>query len=443
MGSNGSNGETTPATGGRFESKRSAACDIADIDLPRRRDEAASLVRHALIEEPRHRATSVFLRTDEYGQVCQGYPQLAADLMLECLPRFLSRRGGQIVHAAQFGREGHGNVAEKHITIEGARHAILASGTLFMEAGGQRAVLTAGRDGFGGEWYCHLLLATDGDAAGLLSEWDEFARSDNYLRGHAFFADGTLIKPRKTLCWDDVVLPQATREMVVRQVQQFLANRQSLREMGMRISRGLILAGPSGTGKTLLCKVLAQQVEASFVWVTPRHVQNAGSFGDILEVCKLVTPAVLVLEDLDLFGEDRDATRSPVLGELMNQLDGAAEHEDIITIATTNRLDVVEKALRSRPGRFDRVIELLPPDEPGRRLLLARFLQGTAVADADLDWLAHVTYSYTGAHLRELANTALMLIASGRDGSAGTDRAVLEQALSELPVDRRRGVGFH
>ena len=90
------------------------------------------------------------------------------------------------------------------------------------------------------------------------------------------------------------------------------------------------------------------------------------SFDDFLSLARFVAPTVVFLEDLDLFAQDRQSKDWPGLGELMGQLDGAIDNEDIVTIATTNRLEVIEKALRNRPGRFDRVLRFDTMDEPIR-----------------------------------------------------------------------------
>jgi ATP-dependent 26S proteasome regulatory subunit len=137
----------------------------------------------------------------------------------------------------------------------------------------------------------------------------------------------------------------------------------------------------------------------------------------MLKLARFVAPTVLFLEDLDLFAKDREASGWMGLGELMNQLDGAIDNEDLITIATTNRLQVVEDALRNRPGRFDRVLTLDEMDEGCRRRLLGRMLARAIGSAEDMDHLVAATKGCTGAQIEELANT-LYILAVDRSGDS-------------------------
>jgi ATP-dependent 26S proteasome regulatory subunit len=217
--------------------------------------------------------------------------------------------------------------------------------------------------------------------------------------------------------------------------------------------RGLILAGPPGTGKTLLGKVLADTLNVSFLWVSPRHVRNATSFQEIMSLARFVAPVVVFLEDLDLFAEEREGNKWMGLGELMNQLDGAVDNEDIVTIATTNRLDVIEKALRNRPGRFDRIVEIGALDERCRRELFAKLLSRSSISDGEMAHLISATTDYTGAQIQELANTIYILAVDdekaavsggGSEGGCITvDRQLIDRAVNEFRVERKARLGFH
>jgi cell division protease FtsH len=133
---------------------------------------------------------------------------------------------------------------------------------------------------------------------------------------------------------------------------------------------------------------------------------------------RLLAPTVLFLENLDLLAHDRELGRAGgrALGELMNQLDGVGGDQHVFTLATTNRLEVVEKALRNRPGRFDRVIEVPPPDAASRLAFLRWRLGPHGLAEDDLAWLTQRTDGETGAALEELANTALFVALEGAEG---------------------------
>jgi ATP-dependent 26S proteasome regulatory subunit len=146
------------------------------------------------------------------------------------------------------------------------------------------------------------------------------------------------------------------------------------------------------------------------VWVTPKHIGKPDDIAKIVSVCRDLSPTILFLEDVDLFSGDRGGNSdNSVLGELMNQLDGIQENTDIITIATTNRAEVIEKALIDRPGRFDKVIEFSIPDESIRAKLLKYFIKDLHLdAEVDITVLSKLTNGLAGAHIRELVNLAVL-----------------------------------
>jgi len=220
--------------------------------------------------------------------------------------------------------------------------------------------------------------------------------------------------------------------------------------------------GP-GTGKTLLGKVLADTLDVSFLWVSSRHIRNSNSFAEILSVARFVAPTILFMEDIDFYAEDRHRKGWAGLGDLLNQLDGCLDNEDLITIATTNRLEVVEPALRSRPGRFDRIVEFGPMDSDCRRRMLRRKLRHADISDEGIERLVKATDDYTGAQLEELSNSIYILAvqrenahledfcdgekarrvpSDGEMESVSVDLDLINSALEEVHVRRKRLMGF-
>jgi transitional endoplasmic reticulum ATPase len=172
----------------------------------------------------------------------------------------------------------------------------------------------------------------------------------------------------------------------------------------------LILAGEPGTGKTVLAKILCTQIDWTFVWVTSKNLESPKRVAQIVELCRDLSPSVLFLEDLDLFGGSRESNSNPMLlGELMNQLDGIEENTDILVIASTNNKDILEKALVSRPGRFDKIIDFPLPGVKERLKMLKVFSNG--LIDDTLPYLERIAKEYkkkTGAQIKELVNMAII-----------------------------------
>jgi len=426
---------------------------LVDMILTPEAEVVRNRITLSFLEPTGRRAVAIFLDSEDYEKTCDSYGDTMTRLLMGSLPTFVRELGGQVIGARLFEpHTGHVlNPRQSTVKIEGRTRAVLLEGYLFILLPEERVVVSVETVDMG---INRIEARSSKNSAGFLARWKAFARQHNYLRGQAFFADGEILERQRTYSWDDIVISESVRQTIETHVEGFLRNRESLRRLGLKVRRGLILEGPPGTGKTLLGKVLADTLNGvSFMWVSPRHIKNPTDFDDILEVARFVAPAVVFFEDLDLFAEDRDGHGGMALGELMNQLDGAVDNEDLITIATTNRLEVVEKALRNRPGRFDRVLNIGTMDGPCRRRMLTKLLVKAAVSDEDLAHLVSATDGYTGAQIEELANTLYILAVerlcgasgngNGGPGGIAIDRPLIAEALGEFRVELKARVGFH
>jgi cell division protease FtsH len=452
---NGAGAKTNHAVAARREglfiagdSKPAAKHGFVNVVLPPPLTRLARTLQCATLGDAAHRTACVFFQGEPASTDERSPGELKTDLLLECLPRFIASLGGFIVHGVEFNRDNAVPLELKHVEVDGDSRPILQSGQLFIEGPNERATVSLRRNYIGSdERICELFVSSSADASRFLADWETYARQHNYLKGRACFPDGTVWARHRRYSWDDIVLPPGILETIQRQTADFLKNRATLRKLGIKPRRGLMLEGEPGTGKTLLCKILADQLDASFMWITPRHVRSVDLFARHLDVARFIAPTVIFLEDIDLYAEEREAGKSVILGELMGQLDGVTENEDIITIASTNRLHVVEKALRNRPGRFDRIVHIGPLDESCRRRLLDRLMVNASMSESDRAMLASVTHGYTGAQLEELANTIYMLAVSahgvgGNGDQLRVDRALIERALCDVGVERKHTIGY-
>jgi len=437
---------------------------LVDEELTPAAEQAARATAMSLIPQLSRRAAAVFLGDEHYQKITHVRTETVAFLMIDCLRRFIHSRGGQVTLACRIDDRGVVlNPIQTTVRVDGKARQVLRVGHVFAHFPDGGVVVSVDPCSYPGSSAVALLVRSATSPAKFWCEWEDYARGHNYLRGKAFFADGQPIERRRRYTWEDILLPVGTKKVIQVQVEGFLRDRDELRRLGVKPRRGLILAGPPGTGKTLLGKVLADTLDVSFLWVSPRHVKNAASFEDLLSVARFVAPAVVFLEDLDLFAGDREEGGSAVLGELMNQLDGAVDNEDIVTIATTNRLDVIERALRNRPGRFDRIVSMDVMDPVCRQVLFQGALQEASITDDDMAYLVELTEDYTGAQAQELSNT-LFILALDRDRTHGVlecnteaglpdripdgkmvrmDRALIDAAVEEVNVERRARMGFH
>lgn len=432
-------------------------CPFVDSGLSKADEEAAKVVAMSLLPQLSRRTSAVFLMQERYHKTNHMLDETMAQLLLECLPAFLQTRGGKIVYGSRFDeKQGVVNPIYGNVATPTGNRQLLRSGSIFVTLPNERIIVSVDPCQYPGRDSCRfaVLLRACSDPEPFWVDWNTYARKNNFLRGQSFFADGEMIIRSRDYDWDDILIPSEMRQTLRTHIESFLKNREQLNRLGVKSRRGLILAGPPGTGKTLLGKILADSLDASFIWVAPRHIHDASSFSDILDLARFVSPTVLFLEDLDLFAQEREISgTSPVLGELMNQLDGAIDNEDLVAIATTNHLDSIEQALRNRPGRFDRLVEFGPMEPTCRARMLKKQLAKASLAKEDLTYLVDVSDGYTGAQIEELANT-LLILAVEQQGCQAADRELadpvvnltrdlIDQALADADFETKKKLGFH
>jgi hypothetical protein len=233
-----------------------------------------------------------------------------------------------------------------------------------------------------------------------------------------------------------IILPEPLLRRLERQTLVFNEHVDRLKAAGRHLKRGLLLHGPPGTGKTLSAMYLVAQMPGRTVLLI-----TGGSLNALETACRLarmLQPTTVVLEDVDLIGTERQhqsVGANALLFELLNQMDGLAEDTDILFVLTTNRPDILEPALASRPGRIDQAIEIPPPDLDCRRRLFELYARGMQVEVEDLDRFLTRTEGVSGAFIKELLRKAAVFAAAenGTDPLTVQDRH-LEEALAELLV---------
>jgi ATP-dependent 26S proteasome regulatory subunit len=159
------------------------------------------------------------------------------------------------------------------------------------------------------------------------------------------------------------------------------------------------------------------------------------------ELAKRHQPSVVILEDVDLVAGDRSfgpPGSNPLLYEVLNQLDGLGDDVDVVFILTTNRVEVLERALAERPGRVDEAVEIGAPDAVGRERLLRLYGGDTGLADLDLTATVEATEGLTATFLRELIRRAVIAATLARPGETPirVQQNDLEAAVQQLQTSR-------
>ena len=280
----------------------------------------------------------------------------------------------------------------------------LSQGIIFLENENEKVVIKVEERDYDDRYRYEIWHTCDFD---ILDEWEKYSRNHNFYKGKKINGNCDFLELDESLTWDDVILTDEVRKVISSSVDGLLEVRDILSKNGFSIKRGLILTGPYGTGKTMICKVLANEMNVSVIYVLPSHIKNVKDIGRICDMARDLSPSLLILEDIDYLAQERDDENSWSVIELMNRLDGIEKFNDVITVATTNKLEKVEKAVRNRPGRFDKVITINKPDCDLRREMLDLFTKDLELyKDVDMDLLVKKTYNMSGAYIHHLVAAA-------------------------------------
>ena len=223
----------------------------------------------------------------------------------------------------------------------------------------------------------------------------------------------------KKVTFEDVAGAKEEKEELY-EIVDFLKNPEKYRSVGAKIPRGVILMGPPGTGKTLLAKAVAGEANVPFFSTSGSDFiemyvgLGAARIRDLFEQAKKQTPCIIFIDEIDAVGRRRDSgingmEKDNTLNQLLVEMDGFNEKDDIIIMAATNRPDVLDSALM-RPGRFDRQIYVNYPDIKEREEILKVHAKNKQFGpDVELKTIAKSTAGFTGADLANLINEAAIL----------------------------------
>jgi hypothetical protein len=290
-----------------------------------------------------------------------------------------------------------------------------------------------------------------GAVSGLLRQLRAAMREHNVFRGRIISLHqheqgegvGVQFHAVSAVGRDGVVLPAGTLERLERHTLGITQSAERLRAAGRHLKRGVLLYGPPGTGKTLsMMYLLHAMAGRTTILLTGRGL---GLIEQALAIGRELAPATFVFEDIDLVAAERTMeVGSPgVLFELLNQMEGLAEDEDLLFVLTTNRPDLIEPALAARPGRIDLALEIPLPDPDGRRRLLGLYGKGIDIDPASLDQLVERSDRVSGAFIKELIRQAWLRAAlEDREPPTAQDlRRVLDDLLEDRSTLTRRLLG--
>jgi cell division protease FtsH len=377
-------------------------------------------------------------------------PSYYAELMTWALHRYLGKERWKTV--ASLGYSGPEPVYMDVSTGYGTRENLLICGQLLIERDDDRFIVTVDVNP---RW--HGSVQVQGPAEkedGIEAFVDSFmtvAREENLYRGKKIeFGGRVQFLNVKDKSWDGIILDPATKKEVRANTIDFLRRRKRWAGYGIPQKRGVLLAGEPGTGKTLICKALMAEADGITCITTNAYRLSADEYiTDLYEMAQDLSPCIVFIEDIDMIGLNREEyhyQNGPALLSLLNVLDGVEEKQEIVTVATTNNLETLDRAISQRPSRFDRVIKLSLPSMEERRELVDLLCQKILIDERIQDYIACKAEHCTPAQLQEIIYS-LVIEYPDESSEASSPRLELsrddiDRAISRINGRNRRRLGF-
>ena len=249
------------------------------------------------------------------------------------------------------------------------------------------------------------------------------------------------------------------------EIVDFLHNPSKYKEIGARVPKGILLVGPPGTGKTLLAKAVAGEAKVPFFTISGSEFvemfvgMGASKVRDLFKQAKEKAPCIVFIDEIDAIGKKRDVSgysgndeREQTLNQLLNEMDGFDAAEGVVLLAATNRPEILDPAL-TRPGRFDRQVQVELPDLKGREdILKVHAKKIKKEENIDYEEIAKRTAGTSGADLANIVNEgALRAVREGRkkltqedlEESIETVIAGMQKKNAVISDDQKKIIAYH
>ena len=251
-----------------------------------------------------------------------------------------------------------------------------------------------------------------------------------------------------SVTFEDVAGMESSKQEL-KEIVDYLRKPKQFERVGGKVPKGVLLVGPPGTGKTLLARAVAGEAGVTFFSISASQFiemfvgVGASRVRDLFANAKKAAPSIIFIDELDAVGRSRGAgfggghdEREQTLNQLLSEMDGFDQHEEVIVLAATNRPDVLDPALL-RPGRFDRHVVIERPGWRDRAKILKVHVRKIAMArEVDLGVIARGTPGMTGADLENLVNEAAIL--ASREDAAQVSMSHLEKAKDKILMGGER-----
>jgi len=398
----------------------------------------------------RNAVVSRFLGNKELADATVIEPRYYGELLAWALHRHIEMDGWRIIKTV-------GYQAPRPIYIDvdtgsDERQNVLRDGTMFVEKGGDRFAVTVDVN-----LKCYNSIMVTGPSQ-RREKVDEFAdgvqtviRTHNFYRGKKLeFGIRIRFLNLPSKAWENLILDEAIKDDIWANTIDFLTNRERLACYGVPAKRGVLLVGEPGTGKTLACKALMAKSPGITCLIPNTNAKDEPVLiEELYEMAQDLSPSIVLIEDVDLIAQEREGfgySRGSALLTLLSILDGVEECNGVITIATTNCQETLDKAISKRPSRFDRVIHFTLPSLKHRKELISLLCRQIPLDEAVQGYTALKTENFTPAQIQEVIYTLAIGHCQSNNGEKpdilkfSTDE--VDCAISKISGRNKRRLGF-
>jgi len=292
----------------------------------------------------------------------------------------------------------------------------------------------------------HLMKVMEGmkPSTGLaqLETYEQF-RMDFERRTGAVKPKEEEVEKEAAIGWDDVVGLDQVKEAFLEAIEFPLLREAEMKEFKVKPSKGILLFGPPGTGKTLIVKAAAHELKASFQTISGAELMKKG-YTQAVTVIKETfnrarenAPGIIFVDEIETFAPARGmAASSEILGQFLTEMDGIRNQQGVVVIGATNKPFLMDPAIM-RPGRFDKIFYIPPPDAHGRKDMFALYL-GNFAEGVDLNLLSGATGGFSGADIASVCQSAKMEALRGK--IAGKPVKITTESVLQVVKTRRPSI---
>ena len=317
----------------------------------------------------------------------------------------------------------------------------LQIGVRFYQNETEKFVLVCTVDDYDRDERITIMTIEEGRGLELLQRLEDGFYAKGVLKNAFFDMEYNFISRNETvdtlIAWNDDIKKQLDKDVI-----EFLKIMPLLKQKGLPNSRGIILSGPPGTGKTMMAKSLATQANVTTILISAEMIQGPSQVKRAFKVGRKLAPTLMIIEDIDTAGTvSRRFTDHPILGEYLQAMDGMESNDGMLILATTNHTENIDPAISDRPGRFDRIIDVPLPNVKQRELMIQNLLTNMPSEDMSksvISAVAKKSEGLSGAWLREVIQCSL--IEAIYEGKEEIGVKNLEDGL--VDVLKRRGMAY-